>query len=262
MNKNKKSSEEIARLIEENLYDLYCFAAIQGELKTGDCNNFSWVNAHPACWPNYIFNTNFKSDTSNEIITEANNLITQKIVPPFWITVSDMKSQSFQTYLTGFNFRQVMQWPGMAISLVNLGDVPLLQGLEIRVVDDVENLKDWIRITEICLFNGKYQNQTMFANMMRNKKTRFVLGYYNGIPVATLLSYINNGIAGYFMVSTMPECRNKGISKSILHMGLSIAREEGCWLGTLQANQMSKNLYLSLGFKEYCTFDSYLKMNV
>jgi GNAT superfamily N-acetyltransferase len=262
MNRNKKSSGEITGLIEENLYDLYRFAAIQGGLKTGDFNNFSWVNAYPACWPNYIFNTNFKSNTSNEIITDANDLITQKIVPPFWITLSDINSQSFQKQLTVFNFRQVMQWPGMAIGLDNLQDVPLIQGLDIRVIDDAESLKEWIKITEICLFNGKHQNQDMFANMMRNKKTRFVLGYCKGIPVATLLSYINNGIAGYFMVSTMPEFRNKGISKSIVHKGLSIAREEGCRLGTLQANEMSKNLYLSFGFKEYCTFDIYWKMNI
>jgi hypothetical protein len=261
MNNDSVSSEKIIKLIEENLFDLYRNAADQGDLKTCKCESFSWINASPACWPNYIFNTNVRVDNIGEVINEAENLISQKIAPSFWITVPDSESKVFQTKLIDHNFRLVMQWPGMAINLEKLSELPLIQGLDIRIIDDVNTLKEWIKITEICLFNGKFQKYEMMTSMMKNQNTKFILGLYNGIPVATLLSYLNNGIAGFFMGATLPEFRNKGIIRSLLLYGLSFAKNNGCRLGTLQANNMSKNIYLNIGFKEYCTFDIYWKMS-
>jgi hypothetical protein len=260
MNNYNTENIEISNLIEQNLHELYISAAKDGKLKFEIGQNYSWVKAHPFIWPNYIFQTNINFKFSGDIIHQVSELISKDIAPPFWIINASALTKTIEEDFTTHNIKPVMQWPGMAIELKTKQKLALTEHLKIIRINSIDKLTEWIRITEKCLFNDKKQNPSMLATMMKNPNTVFLLALLNGKPAGTALVFINNEIGGFYMISTLPEYRNKGMASSIMLEGLNIIKEENCSLGILQANKLSLALYKSLGFKAYCDFVIYWKM--
>ena len=65
------------------------------------------------------------------------------------------------------------------------------------------------------------------------------------------------GIAGIYHVATMPSFRKKGIGRNMVLAPLVQAREMGARFAVLQATQLGKGVFSSLGFTEYCTLGVY-----
>ena len=84
-------------------------------------------------------------------------------------------------------------------------------------------------------------------------------GTLHGKTVATTSVFTGAGVAGIYLVSTIPEARNRKIATTIVKHVLKQAREAGYNIGTLQSSKEGLGLYLKLGFREYCRFPFYTR---
>jgi ribosomal protein S18 acetylase RimI-like enzyme len=255
-------SVTIAYLIEENLTSLYTLAAEEGHLPYATEEGFSWVNASPNPWPSYIFNASFSQVQAKATIERVNSLIENSIAPAFWIKGPKLNVPNFTEMLSAYNFRHVMAWPGMAFDLKKNAIAAPNPIFEIEEAKTEVQFNDWISISQKILFPNKPVDSSLLLNMLNSGKIKLMLGSIDGKAAGTVMLYINSGIAGFFMVATLPEYRKIGIGRSMMLRSLQIAYESGCSLGVLQANNASQNLYRSIGFQEYCTFDIYWKLGL
>lgn len=256
------ASLRTAYLIEENLKDLYALAAERGNLPFAIEGDFSWINASPNPWPNYIFNASFSQFEAKAKIAAINDLIEKNVAPAFWIKGPKLNVPDFTEMLSAYNFRHVMSWPGMAFDLEKKTIAPPNSRFKIEQVKTSEQFTDWVSISQKILFSNKSTESNLLLNMLHSEKIKLLLGYVEGKAASTVMLYINSNIAGFFMVATLPEYRKIGLGGSMMLRGLQIAHENGCSLGVLQANNASQNLYGSIGFQEYCTFDIYWKLGM
>jgi ribosomal protein S18 acetylase RimI-like enzyme len=254
--------ENIPDLIEENLAGLYSLAALSGNLPAANENGFSWVNASPHVWPNYIYNASFSNHDATEKIETVCRLIDKGKASPFWITGPKLHITDLPEILSSYGFRLIMQWPGMAMNPEKRTTMELYKGLTIIEANHPSQMKEWIALTSNNLFNGKPQNEEMLRNMQDMGEVKFLMGYEKEQAVASLMMYIYEGVAGFYMISTHPHWRNKGISRTMVHRGLEIAEEKNCSLCVLQANVMSYDLYKRMGFEEYGTFDIFWNLKI
>ncbi|MEP1445224.1 MAG: GNAT family N-acetyltransferase [Paraglaciecola sp.] len=74
--------------------------------------------------------------------------------------------------------------------------------------------------------------------------------YQNNSPVATALTYVENGVCGIYQVSVPNLYRGKGYAKSMMIMLLNEIKKSDLETATLQASMMGLPLYANLGFQE------------
>jgi len=74
------------------------------------------------------------------------------------------------------------------------------------------------------------------------------LGWLDGVPVATAEVTLSNGLAGVYNVSTLSECRRRGIGTAMTLVPLLEARSAGCRQAVLQAAPDGVSIYRRLGF--------------
>ena len=89
---------------------------------------------------------------------------------------------------------------------------------------------------------------------------RHYLASPDGTPVATSSLFLGAGIAGIHSVATVPDARGQGIGTAVTLEPLREARRRGYRLGALFSSEMAVNLYLRIGFREYCKANLYLWM--
>lgn len=67
--------------------------------------------------------------------------------------------------------------------------------------------------------------------------------------MAVSQSFVDGPVAGIYTVATMPEHRGRGYGKALTLAALRGGRARGCRYGILQATEMGRPVYASLGFR-------------
>jgi hypothetical protein len=120
-----------------------------------------------------------------------------------------------------------------------------------------ESLAQWVEIVSRAMFGGGFMSLDLFRNLLTNNNVLFYLAFLDKTAVATSLLFISSGIAGLFLISTLPKYRNLGIGKEMTLAPLLDARKIGCQIGGLFATQLGEIIYRKIGFEQCCTFDIY-----
>ena len=142
------------------------------------------------------------------------------------------------------------QQSGMAIDLASFRFENNDNIGRVRTIKGANELEEWILITEEAF--RKERNSHMYKLFLNESDIRFYGCYYKDKMVATLMLYIKDAIAGIHLVGTANEFRGKGFGTLITKTALRDAMDLGCKYGVLQASDMGRNVYNSIGFKEYC----------
>ena len=91
---------------------------------------------------------------------------------------------------------------------------------------------------------------------------QFHLGWVRGLPVATSLLFLAEGVAGLYFVATVPAARRQGMGFAITLAPLREARRMGYGVGVLQASRMGEGIYRRMGFRSCSAMTSYVLMHV
>lgn len=83
------------------------------------------------------------------------------------------------------------------------------------------------------------------------------LGYADRRPVATSGMVLNNGVAGVYMVSTVPGERRQGYGEQLTRHAMCRGRELGALFASLQSSVMGLPVYRRLGFHDAGSYRTY-----
>ena len=159
-------------------------------------------------------------------------------------------------------------FPGMAIDLQNLQDeyaeLTDIQGLEISLINNKIQLNDFVHAYIVATdSNPEMQSGLVRLFAMSGYKKADHWSLYvatlHGKTVATTALFTGAGVAGIYLVSTIPEVRRRNIATTIVTFVLKQARDAGYTIGTLQSSEEGLGLYQKLGFRKYCSFPLYTR---
>jgi ribosomal protein S18 acetylase RimI-like enzyme len=89
---------------------------------------------------------------------------------------------------------------------------------------------------------------------MLDPHSLFLLGRYDGAPVAAAMALLSHGIAGLYWIGVRPEQRNRGLGEATTRAITNAAFARGAQAVVLQASSMGLPIYLQLGFREITSY--------
>jgi GNAT superfamily N-acetyltransferase len=205
---------------------------------------------------NGVLNAQLPLDKIDTIIEETLNYFRTKQVPMVWWVGTEAQPTDLGKYLETQGLICVDKMPVMAIDLSTLPqELVLPKELAIAQVQDNITLEHWTRIAGIS-FELSSTAITEFLELelslgFTSKEYIRFIAYWQNLPVATTALYLDEQIAGLYIVATAPEARRRGIATKLVIATLQYARQLGYHIATLQASKMGVNIYRRLGFQEF-----------
>ena len=253
------SPESVIPAIENNIYDFFITISKKANRVAHTNEAIKWVITRPSVWPNYLFDEQFEKSNIEEQIIYIKNQIKTKKAPSQWFIGPRSNSPNLANILNKHSFTKIGQWPGMAVRLSEMNkNFPKPLNLTIKIIDDNKTLIQWVEVVSLAMFGGGFIGIDLFKNLISEQNVRFYLALLNQKPVATSMLFISSGIAGLYLISTLPEYRNQGIGTIVTLAPLIDAQKIGYCIGGLFATYLGERVYRKIGFKKYCNFDIYI----
>jgi GNAT superfamily N-acetyltransferase len=259
-----RSAESLVVAIRANMREWlrYIGSSPQAELYEGP--ELTWLlTGTPTPTLNTVMRTEAEPANTGALIEETLAHFRSKGVPRFsWWVGPDTRPADLGQHLASHDLTYHEGPAGMAADLLELTeDSPVPAGLMIEHVQDTKALEAWIRAS----FSGFGFPGTdtgsgfgLFAGLGFDLPLRSYLGTLDGEPVAASQLFLGAGVAGIYIVATIPDARGQGIGTALTLAALRDARAVGFRIGILHASPMGLGIYRRLGFREYCRMSSYL----
>jgi ribosomal protein S18 acetylase RimI-like enzyme len=149
-----------------------------------------------------------------------------------------------------YGLRLAAEMPGMIARRI-AAPARRLPDLEIRRVDSAQTLHDFRAIGSTCfhvppawfseVFDDRFAAGSPFA---------CVVGYRDGVPVATAASVPSSNTIGLYNIATAPEFRERGYAEAITRCTVEAAlKESGASQLVLQSTAQALTLYERMGFE-------------
>lgn len=245
--------------LENNIYSFYIKVASKSNRIIYIGDKLKWVNVYPSRWPNYAFDLNFEANGGDEVISFLKKEIRKGLAPNTLFIGPHSNSKGLGGILVKHGFTKALTWPGMIAKLDSIKDDLFKPGdLDIQVVKRKADLVSFVRILEQSMFGHGYIEYSLFENLLSDDNIHFYLAKLNGKPISTSLIFLSSGIAGIYLVSTLPANRNCGFGTQITLASLLDAKRFGYQSAGLFATQLGQRVYSNIGFKTCCNFDIYV----
>jgi GNAT superfamily N-acetyltransferase len=211
---------------------------------------------------NGVFRAQLTPEAIDSVIEENLAYFKSKQVPCLWFIGPLTHPSALGVHLERHGFTLDEEDPCMVVDLQSINEeLPVPDGLTIRVVQDGETLKTWgSLVAEANGASRQIQDQlsVVEADLGLDLNRLRYLGYRNGSPVASSALVIHAGVAGVYAVSTLPAARRQGVGTAMTLAPLRDARKLGLSLGTLQASRLGYPLYRRIGFQDVFKVSMYL----
>lgn len=261
------SNESLSRVIQHNLVGfLEYFGRFRQVTITHKPDMVTLLSEDgPFTVVNRVVRTQFDAHDDIQVrIDETVSLYRQRNLPLRWEVGPATRPGDLDKYLLDYGFRAGRPSPGMAADLHALNeDNTCPDDVRMEPVVDLEMLAVFYEMLRVgygmpdpiidFLAPADHESGVPDPAIFRN-----YVAIQKGKPVGCSMLIVNAGVAGIYGVATIPEARRQGIGAELTLLALRQARAMGYRVGVLLSTEMSHRMYESLGFKQYCTLESYL----
>ena len=249
--------------IKANLFEWYRYLGNSPKAELHDSPEVTWLlTGIPTPFLNGVLRTQVEPDHADEIIEGTLAHFRSKTVTRLsWWVGPDTQPTDLGRHLAAHGLTYIEGGPGMAVDLSALNeDLTTPSGLTIEHVRDTETLSKWACASIIGYGLPETSIDTwfdVFTGLGFELPLRNYVGILNGEPVATSELFVAAGVAGIYVVATLPKARRQGIGAAMTLAPLREARALGYRIGILHSSPMGLGVYRWLGFQEYCKMRHY-----
>lgn len=180
--------------------------------------------------------------------------------PNHWLVMPTSQPPDLAERLLNAGTENLGHLFGMAMELSQMAPVPALpNGVEIRPANDDTSVREYARLY-IHLFEAP--TESWEENLVKAELEIFYSGhdpfhrylaYENGRAIAAGATYQEDGVASLETLSTLPECRNRGIGAVLATQAFQQERLNGAKQAVVWSSPGARHLYGRMGFRELCT---------
>jgi hypothetical protein len=210
------------------------------------------VTGEPHPFGNFAF---VSAPSGVDAVREAvDGLMSRPDVPSAVILGGDPVSAEVETLLTGLGFAAHPPMPAMGVDIDRLPHTSLPDDYHFDAVS-AEDAEEWtLRFAEgyeVPVGVARCFSLEAAARHDAAEGYRFYAVRHRGAIVCTSASYLADGVAGIYCVSTVPAERRKGLAAHATAEPLRIAAGDGYRVGVLQSSEAGHGVYLGLGFGDF-----------
>jgi ribosomal protein S18 acetylase RimI-like enzyme len=148
--------------------------------------------------------------------------------------------------------------PVMAIRTGAVQKLPYPKELEITLLEPAEDLTEWVKAYAPAM--GVAPSDIPAMTAAEHARTdepgtlvRFA-GRIDGRIVGVSELLLAHGVAGIYLVATAEDQRRRGIGAALTSVAITLGRECGAALATLQASPAGQHLYRRMGFAKVADY--------
>jgi len=185
---------------------------------------------------------------------------------PSAVMLSSMASDSqIDALLTASGFVSHGALPAMAVDIATLAAPALPDGYEFGRVADGADGEEWTERFaegyELPPGVARYFSPAMVqADTSPDASTQFFAIRKSGVIVCTSLCCLDDGLAGIYCVSTIPQERRKGLGAYATAEALRCAARLGYAVGILQSSGAGYSVYRQMGFADFGGVPLYVRL--
>lgn len=231
---------------QKNIEELF---SLIGSFPFAVCENhpgYDVIKAERSVWPNLIYNPRLNSKSLDALILEV-----QRGAVPGLVMLNP--NDENLPHIEAFNKRGIRRGNWSAMSM-DLSQFERTSSSDFKI-DLAKDLSDWVELVEQCLMGDATLDLNIFQKLQQNEDTFLLECRVNNRLVSTSLLFLSEDSAGIYLVSSHPDFRNKGLGTSMMLHALDLAKQKGAKFVHIQATQIAKGLYASIGFKELGQID-------
>jgi GNAT superfamily N-acetyltransferase len=261
---NDLSAPALVAAIKANLFAWYRYLGRSPKAEFYDSPELTWLlTGISDSFINGVLSTHLEPDKVDVAIEETLAHLSSRGATTFsWWTEPGTQPTDLGEHLLAHGLAYTDGGPGMAVDLLALNeDLPTPSHLTIQHVDDTETLEKWAYACIVGFEAPDTEVKTgfdLFTHLGFNLPLHSYVGILNGEPVATSQLFLAAGVAGIYVVATVPDARRQGIGAALTRAALREARAMGYRIGILHASPMGEGVYRQLGFQEYCEMSHYV----
>lgn len=163
----------------------------------------------------------------------------------------------------GFGIDATM--PAMAVDIGRLGPTALPPGYAWARIGEGDEGRAWAGTLATGYGLPRslarlFAPEVLGADPADDAAVQFFAVMRDGLPVATSMLYLADGLAGIYCVATLPEERGQGLGAHATAEALRVAQSLGYGVGILQSSTAGHGVYLRLGFGDHATVPMFVRM--
>lgn len=155
--------------------------------------------------------------------------------------------------------------PAMGVDIARLNATALPDGYEFVHIGSGPESEEWVRQFavgyELPLGVAEYFSpRAAGASTAADAPLQFFAVRRAGAIVGTSVCYLQDGLAGIYCVSTIPDERRKGLGEHATAEPLRLAAKLGYGVGVLQSSEAGYPVYRGLGFDDFGGVPIFIRM--
>lgn len=249
------SADALSRVSEDHFFDsLTCFSVLP-DVEVHQADDMIRVVSPgiPNFLTNAVFRCRLSADNMEAVIAETNEYFYSRGVVPHWRLCPGDLPSDLEAHLAKQGLSLEAEEPAMAVDLEKLNqDLRAPDGFRVERVTDAATLKE--KNVIISQFRAGRSLGTLLVDLFSaygfdsDSGWQHYIGVLNRKPVSCSSAFYATGVAGIYMVATLPEARRQGIGSATTLQALLDARDRGYRVGVLQSSEMGYTVYRRLGF--------------
>lgn len=209
--------------------------------------HFEFIRTTDSAWPNQLINLNASEDEIDDVLDQIENDSEKGIIPDLLMLIPIYKNRFINDKLKQREYKS-SKWTAMAHDLEFIVTQNTISQFQVKLVQSKSDFIAWLTIVETELMGIHSLNSDVFNILLENNDCYFFLGFEAKQAVATSFLFVKEKGAGVYLVATKKAHRKKGFGLEMTRHCLLKAKELECEHVHLQATELGKGVYSSLGF--------------